>query len=97
MSLGLLGLLRDAHRVERLLRCCGARRCLLNCAEIRASTTQRMSPRSKLGKGVGFGDGDAVQVSKEMERTAQQVLGGSHPITTSIELDLKDARAELRE
>ena len=45
----------------------------------------------------GCGDGDAVQVSKEMERTAQQVLGGSHPITTSIELDLKDARAELRE
>ncbi len=45
----------------------------------------------------GCGDGDAVQVSKEMERTAQQVLGGSHPITTSIELDLKDARAALRE
>ena len=45
----------------------------------------------------GCGDGDAVEVSKEMERTAQQVLGGSHPITTSIELDLKDARAALRE
>ena len=43
------------------------------------------------------GGGDAVEVSKEMERTAQQVLGGSHPITTSIELDLKDARAALRE
>ena len=45
----------------------------------------------------GCGDGAAVEVSKEMERTAQQVLGGSHPITTSIELDLKDARAALRE
>jgi hypothetical protein len=40
--------------------------------------------------------GEAVTTLEEIERTAQQVLGGSHPITTSIELDLKSVRAALR-
>ena len=44
----------------------------------------------------GCGDGDAVQVSKEMERTAQQVLGGSHPFTKRSENEVQNARAALR-
>ena len=31
-----------------------------------------------------------------MERTAQQVLGGSHPFTKGIEKQLQNARAALR-
>ena len=43
----------------------------------------------------GCGDGDAVEVSKEMERTAQQVLGGSHPYTVHIEGGLRASRGVL--
>ena len=39
---------------------------------------------------------EAVTTLEEAERTAQQVLGGSHPLTTGIEDELRDARAALR-
>ena len=32
----------------------------------------------------------------ETQRTARRVLGGSHPLTESIEDDLQNARAALR-
>ena len=39
---------------------------------------------------------EAVTTLGETERTARRVLGGSHPVTRSIEGDLLDARAALR-
>ena len=38
----------------------------------------------------------AVASHEELERTARRVLGGAHPITKGIELDLRHARAALR-
>ena len=39
---------------------------------------------------------EAVTTLEETLRTARRVLGGAHPMTTSIELCLQDARAALR-
>ena len=39
---------------------------------------------------------EAVTTLEEAERTAQQVLGGSHPLTRGIESELQNARAALR-
>jgi len=38
----------------------------------------------------------AVTMLAETERTARRVLGGSHPLTASIEDDLQYAQAALR-
>ena len=37
----------------------------------------------------------AVTTLEETERTARRVLGGQHPLTTDIELELQEARAAL--
>ena len=39
---------------------------------------------------------EAVTTLVETERTARRVLGGAHPLTKSIELALRKARAALR-
>ena len=39
---------------------------------------------------------EAVATLEETERTAQRVLGGAHPITSSIEAALRQSRAALR-
>ena len=39
---------------------------------------------------------EAVTTLEETERTARRVLGGAHPVATTIELDLRGARAALR-
>ena len=39
---------------------------------------------------------EATTTLEETERTARRVLGGAHPITVGIELDLRYARAALR-
>ena len=39
----------------------------------------------------------AVTTLEDTERTARRVLGGAHPLTAGIEVDLKGSRAELRE
>tara|TARA_B100000459_G_scaffold128027_1_gene81300 strand:- start:80 stop:316 length:237 start_codon:yes stop_codon:yes gene_type:complete len=39
---------------------------------------------------------EAVNTLEEIERTAQRVLGGAHPLTTEIESELKRSRAVLR-
>ena len=38
---------------------------------------------------------EAVTMLEEAERTARRVLGGAHPVTESIEDDLRNARAAL--
>ena len=38
---------------------------------------------------------EAVTTLEETEPTARRVLGGAHPLTRSIELRLRDARAAL--
>ena len=40
---------------------------------------------------------EAVNMLEATERTARRVLGGAHPLTAGIEVDLKGSRAELRE
>ena len=40
--------------------------------------------------------GEAVTTLAEIERTAQRVLGGAHPHTRGIEVNLRNARAALR-
>ncbi len=37
----------------------------------------------------------AVTTLEDTERTARRVMGGAHPITTGIELSLRNARAVL--
>ena len=37
----------------------------------------------------------AVKMLKETERTARRVLGGTHPMTTLLQLHLKTSRAAL--
>ena len=39
---------------------------------------------------------EAVETLAETERTARRVLGGTHPITTAIGVDLRISRAALR-
>ena len=39
---------------------------------------------------------EAVNTLEEIERTAQRVLGGAHPLTAAIEHDVKRSRAVLR-
>ena len=39
---------------------------------------------------------EAVTTLEDMGRIARRVLGGAHPLTTSFEEDLRDARATLR-
>ena len=39
---------------------------------------------------------EAVETLEDAERTARRVLGGTHPITTGIEGNLREARAALR-
>ena len=39
---------------------------------------------------------EAVTTLEEIERTARRVLGGSHPLTVTIEGELRNARAALR-
>ena len=39
---------------------------------------------------------EAVTTLEELERTARRVLGGAHPITTTIEGTMQNARAVLR-
>jgi glyceraldehyde-3-phosphate dehydrogenase/erythrose-4-phosphate dehydrogenase len=39
---------------------------------------------------------EAVTILEETERTARRVLGGAHPLTSTIEGDLRDARSALR-
>ena len=39
---------------------------------------------------------EAVATLEKTERIARRVLGGTHPITTSIECTLRDSRAALR-
>ena len=39
---------------------------------------------------------EGVATLEELERIARRVLGGEHPRTTRIEVDLRDARAALR-
>ena len=38
---------------------------------------------------------ESVETLKDLERTARRVLGGAHPTTTGIELELQKARAAL--
>jgi hypothetical protein len=38
---------------------------------------------------------EAMTTLEETERTARRVLGGAHPVTTGIEIALRDARAAL--
>ena len=38
---------------------------------------------------------EAVTTLEETERTARRVLGGTHPITTGMEVPLRNARAAL--
>ena len=40
--------------------------------------------------------GEAVTTLEEIERTAQRVLGAGHPLTVTIEKDLRTSRAGLR-
>ena len=40
---------------------------------------------------------EAVNTLEETERTARRVLGGTHPLTKGIEVDLQNARAVLGE
>ena len=40
---------------------------------------------------------EAVNMLEATERTARRVLGGAHPLTAGIEVDLRGSRAELRE
>ena len=39
---------------------------------------------------------EAVTTLEEIEPTARRVLGGAHPVTRGIEVDLRNARAALR-
>ena len=39
---------------------------------------------------------EAVTLLEDLERTTRRVLGASHPLTRSIECDVRDARAALR-
>ena len=39
---------------------------------------------------------EAVTTLEDTERTARRVMGGAHPITTGIEVALRNARAVLR-
>ena len=39
---------------------------------------------------------EAVTTLEDVERTAQRVFGGAHPIVMGVEDDLQDARAALR-
>ena len=39
---------------------------------------------------------EAVTTLEETERTARRVLGGANPITTGIEISLRQARVTLR-
>ena len=39
---------------------------------------------------------EAVETFADAERIARRVMGGAHPLTTDIELSLRDARAALR-
>ena len=39
---------------------------------------------------------EAVTTLEETERTARRVFGGAHPLTKSIDYDLREARAALR-
>ena len=38
---------------------------------------------------------EAVSTLEDSERIARRVLGGAHPLTSSMELSLQDARAAL--
>ena len=40
---------------------------------------------------------EAVTTLEETERIARRVLGGTHPLTSAIEGDLRESRAALRE
>ena len=39
---------------------------------------------------------EAVSTLEDTERTIRRVLGGAHPVTATIERELRDARAVLR-
>ena len=39
---------------------------------------------------------EAVATLEDTERIARRVLGGSHPLTTGMEENLRDSRAALR-
>ena len=39
---------------------------------------------------------EAVRTLEDVERIARRVLGGAHPLTSAIELNLQNARAALR-
>ena len=39
---------------------------------------------------------EGVTTLEDVERTTRRVFGGAHPLTRSIEGDLRDARAALR-
>ena len=39
---------------------------------------------------------EAMTILEEIHRTARRVLGGAHPLTEGMELDLRDARPALR-
>ena len=39
---------------------------------------------------------EAVTTLEDTERTARRVLGGAHPLTTTFEKNLRNARAALR-
>ena len=39
---------------------------------------------------------EAVTTLEDTERTARRVFGGQHPLTTAIEVDLRQAQAMLR-
>ena len=38
---------------------------------------------------------EALTTLEETERTVRRVFGGAHPLATTIELDLRHARADL--
>ena len=38
---------------------------------------------------------EAVKSLEDMTRTARRVLGGAHPVTEGIDIDLRNARAAL--
>ena len=39
---------------------------------------------------------EAVTTLEDVERTARRVMGGTHPLTTGIEVSIRNARAILR-
>ena len=67
------------------------------------STVLTLSMRSIYGRALYRADDatlddlrEAVATLEDTERIARRVLGGSHPLTTGMEENLRDSRAALR-